>query len=242
MRQYMLVADGSGPYSYQEAIVAARMRGIGMPSSPTEAQMVEAGYSKVVEVEAPVGDVVIEISPVRNEEDGLWYQTYSVRSYTPEERQDIFDNAKTERLNSLNQMLADALSAGFRFKLMDGTEYSFSLESRPVLLLQEQATAVTADTDGTDDPTHRPFDRLVSPVTGENLVIKRAELLALARLISEYRRRVVYAMSLIQDQIYLVEGTDVSELPTLPPELQPWYAEGEIPEDPFAPPAEAPVE
>ena len=242
MRQYMLVADGSGPYSYQEAIIAARMRGIGMPSAPTEAQMVEAGYSKVVEVEPPQGDVVIEVNPVRNEEDGLWYQTYSVRDYTPQERQEIFDNAKSTLLNNLNQMLSNTLLAGFRFKLMDGTEYNFSLESRPVLLLQEQATAVTADADGTDDPSHRPFDRLVTPVSGENLVIKRAELLALARLISEYRRRVVYAMALLQDQIYLVEGNDVSELPTLPPELLPWYAEGETPEDPFAPPTEAPVE
>jgi len=242
MRQYMLVADGSGPYGYTEAIQLARLRGIGMPPTPTEPQMIEAGYSKVVEVEAPQGDVVIEIAPVRNEEDGLWYQTYSVRDYTPEERQDIFNNAKATRLNDLNQMLANTLQAGFKFKLMDGTEYNFSLESRPVLLLQEQSNAVTADADGTDDPTHRPFDRLVTPVSGENLVIKRAELLALARLISEYRRRLVYTVALIQDQIYLVEGTDVSELPVLPPELTPWYAEGEVPEDPFAPAPEEPVE
>jgi len=238
MRQYMLVADGSGPYGYTEAIQLARLRGLGMPTNPTEAIMIEAGYSKVVEVERPEGDVVVEIKPVQNEEDGLWYQTYSVRDYTPEERQDIFDNAKNTLLYDLDQLLANTLQAGFKFKLIDGTEYNFSLESRPVLLLQEQATAVMADADGTDDPTHRPFDRLVTPVSKENLVIKRAELLALARLISEYRRRVVYAMSQIQDAIYLVEGVDVSQLPVLPVELLPWYAEGEVPEDPFAQPAE----
>lgn len=68
-------------------------------------------YFKVYDSEAPVGDVVTEGSPVFNEEDGLWYKTWSVRDFSPEEVAENLNRAKEDhRVRAYQVFSADLLS------------------------------------------------------------------------------------------------------------------------------------
>lgn len=54
------------------------------------------GYFLVHDTPQPEGDVVIEGFPEYNEEEGLWYQTWTVRDFTEEEIAQNLVNAKNQ--------------------------------------------------------------------------------------------------------------------------------------------------
>lgn len=116
MREYMLVADGSGPYTYHEAIIAARRRGVGISSNPSEELMVDAGYTKVIQVERPEGDVVTKRA-VELREDGFYYRDWDVREFTEQELAQQFQQKKAQLQSDVNT-LRDA-------SMQKGTTYTF---------------------------------------------------------------------------------------------------------------------
>ena len=75
----------------------------------------------------PTGDVVTEGAPAKSDVDGKWYQTWVVRSYTPEELASILQNAKDNSRVQLDQLLVNALNAGFTYALDANTSFTVTL-------------------------------------------------------------------------------------------------------------------
>lgn len=89
------------------------------------------GYYKVHDVEIPTGDVVTEGFPVLNPDDDLYYKTWIVRDFTPEEVAANLAAAKQERKNLAYQQFSTDLCNGIT---VDGEVYV--VEPREVINLQ----------------------------------------------------------------------------------------------------------
>lgn len=67
-----------------------------------EESMYDFEYYMVRDVEIPTGDVVEEGQPVKSDEDGKWYKTWTSRDFTAEE---IAENLRQAKENAKNQAL-----------------------------------------------------------------------------------------------------------------------------------------
>lgn len=216
--QYMYVADGSGPYSKAEALAHARSRGLMMPSDPSDVVMGDAGFSRVVDVEPPTGDVVTQLPPVYNEEEQRWYQAWESRSYTQEEREEIFNSARTSRLLDLSTLLSSTLSGGFLFTFADGRVEIMGMSAATLFFLQDSYKYFKAlPATGSYDPIYT----VVKPQDGNDFTASKEDVIKLYEDLMDFRNRVVYAAVQLREQIMAVTGTDVSQLPVLPPTLEP---------------------
>ena len=70
---------------------------VSLPKEPDDATLNALGFAIVQPVERPAGDVVTEGKPEQRE-DGKWYQTWEVRSYTA-------DEIEKQRLASIPQSI-----------------------------------------------------------------------------------------------------------------------------------------
>lgn len=70
------------------------------------------GYCMVHDSEIPTGDVVTEGMPELNEEDDLWYKTWTARDFYPEEIAGNLARAKEEHRTRAYQQYTSDLSSG----------------------------------------------------------------------------------------------------------------------------------
>lgn len=216
--QYMYVADKSGPYSKAEALAHARSRGLMMPSDPSDVVMGDAGFSRVVEVEAPTGDVVTQLPPVYNEEEQRWYQAWDSRDYTQQEREDIFTSARNSRLLDLSNLLTSTMSAGMAFQFADDRVEIMGLSAATLFFLNDSYTYFKGlPATGEYDPIYT----VVKPQDGNDFTASKEDVVKLYEELMDFRKRVVYAAVQLREQILAVTGTDVSQLPMLPVTLEP---------------------
>lgn len=77
-----------------------------------ESGMREVGYFKVHDTEVPVGDVVIEGKPVYNEEDELWYKSWTARDFNEDELASNLARAKEDHRVRAYQVFSSDLAVG----------------------------------------------------------------------------------------------------------------------------------
>ena len=78
------------------------------------------GYFLVHDTPQPEGDVVIEGFPEYNEEEGLWYQTWTVRDFTEEEIAANLVTAKNQFQSDASFIYSNEIISGIR---VDGEMY-----------------------------------------------------------------------------------------------------------------------
>lgn len=76
--------------------------------------LIRFGYAPIIEVPAPVGDVVEETTPVK-EEDGKWYQTWSARDYSEEEKDDLLNQLVVTKLKEIEKAKDEELNLGISY-------------------------------------------------------------------------------------------------------------------------------
>lgn len=109
-----------------------------------ESGMREVGYFKVHDVEVPVGDVVLEGKPVYNEEDELWYKSWTARDFNAEELAENLSRSKEDHRSRAYQVFSSDLTSGIP---VDGDV--ISVEPREMINLDAIRAYATANPEET---------------------------------------------------------------------------------------------
>lgn len=107
--RYIKVATKAFPLSLD--FIRSENLSFSIPTPPTLEMVQELGYEPIHPTTEPIGDVVTEIEPVKNE-DGEYQQTFSVRAFTTAELQQRLDVTKTELLAVIDTLTIEALAKG----------------------------------------------------------------------------------------------------------------------------------
>ena len=74
---------------------------ISLPRNPSDETLAALGYARIHPTPRPSGDVVTQGQPEQRE-DGKWYQTWDVRSYTAEELAEQLERRRADKLRDIN--------------------------------------------------------------------------------------------------------------------------------------------
>lgn len=118
-----------------------------------EQWLVPFGYYPIYPVDRPAGDVVEETTPVFDEKEGHWMQTWTVRAFN--------DGENTQRLADAKQAAKDAAQSQYDTEMELGYPFNYKASaSAPVVVLHIQA--------GNEDRTNLRAAQILSQVAGGN--------------------------------------------------------------------------
>jgi hypothetical protein len=111
-----------------------------IPADPDDALLEELGYAKVLPSLRPEGDVVTEVAPILQEEEGIYIQSFEARSFTVQE---LAGRANTVREQKFFE--------GMEWEFVEGIDY---VQTRPqdminLLALKSRAQDRVAESDAT---------------------------------------------------------------------------------------------
>lgn len=153
------------------------------------------GYCMVHDSEVPTGDVVTEGMPELNEEDDLWYKTWTARDFSSEETAGNLANAKEDhRTRAYHQYTSDLQSG-----VVVG-EDTFSAEPRELLNLEASKAFAFANPES--DILIRKADYTVLTLPSADAVVKIDEIMAATGKIHQNLLaylKTVYATEVITD-------------------------------------------
>ena len=178
-----------------------------LPVTPTTEQLSDLGYEVVMDVEQPVGDVVIEGAPELI--DGVWYKTYTARPFNQQELDAQFNSAKQELyskiVNKTNAMLKTGIE--FDFGGEDGIQHIQLRDGDRANLAGLRIQADTRITNNNDSPF------IFRTLENNNIIMTPEEIVAMtdAALVGYYG--ILNEVWTLKDQVD--NATNISELPTI---------------------------
>ena len=98
MNRYVDISSG---LSADLAWIRLKHPNISIGRNPKNEALIALGFGVLKTTEMPTGDVVAEGAPEQRE-DGLWYQTWEVRDFTPEEQAKRIEQAKLDAISRIN--------------------------------------------------------------------------------------------------------------------------------------------
>lgn len=165
---YINVETGAYPLTLMDIRYAKPT--MSLPDDLDNELLSELGYARVKQTQRPVGDVVVEDTPIL-QPDGTYLQAFHTRPYTAGELAARANAARTERIK-----------AGFEYTVNAET-FIVQIEDRDfinLLLLKDEATDAPEDAEFTF--------RCKANV---NHTLTRSDVLALCKAAFEYRRSVL---------------------------------------------------
>lgn len=158
------------------------------------------GYCMVHDSETPVGDVVTEGPPEHNEEDDLWYKTWTARDFSNEETAGNLSQAKEDfRTRAYQQYTAD-LQFGVT---VDGD--TFSVEPRELLNLELSKAFAFANPES--DVLLRKSDYTILTLPSADAVVKIDEIMAATGKV--HQNLLAYVKTVYDTEVI----TDIPEVP-----------------------------
>lgn len=115
--EFIHVASGDQPLYLSQ--IRKREKEYSLPISPTVTQMSEIGYEVIQPTERPSGDVVTQGDAVL--ENGVWKQSWIVRSFTPEEIETNLNDKRTQHLHEIEVYRTRLLEKGVSYEFNEGT-------------------------------------------------------------------------------------------------------------------------
>ncbi|MED5253076.1 MAG: hypothetical protein VX811_13720 [Pseudomonadota bacterium] len=74
---------------------------VSLPRNPSDDTLAALGYARIHPTPRPTGDVVTQGHPEQRD-DGKWYQTWEVRSYTADELAEQLEHRRADKLREIN--------------------------------------------------------------------------------------------------------------------------------------------
>lgn len=205
------VADQQYPLNLYQ--VKQNHKNISIPKEPSVEQIQALGYAVVERVERPVGDVVTEGTPELVE--GVYKQTWVVRSFNTEELANQFNSKKQTAVNEIDRVRNRDLAKGFLHTFPDATQFHIQLRDGDRANLS--GLRIKADsliTQGVTDP-------VMSIMTYENV----AKALTPAQMVEATDAAFTGYMAIMEAAWLLkAQANDAkieAELPTIPETLVP---------------------
>ena len=159
------------------SIIRRENPNISLPRNPSDESLAALGYARIHSTPRPEGDVVTQGQPEQRE-DGKWYQTWEVRSYTAEELSKQLQQVKERRSQDMDNARDEAFKAGMPYAFSDGEDVVQTSPQDQVNLIGLANKAQRQISDG--DTTPIPF-RALSNVT-RMLTPAETDAMALAAL------------------------------------------------------------
>lgn len=103
----------TGEYPVFDGNIRRQNPNVSFGDTIPESMLPGLGYAKVESTELPAGDVVTEGKPVLV--DGTYFQTWEVREFTPDEKEDNLRSKKAEALAMLQSTTSRSLREGVLF-------------------------------------------------------------------------------------------------------------------------------
>lgn len=126
------------------------------PSQPDSETLSMFERVLIQPTEPPEGDVVTQGQP--EEIEGVWYQTWISRDFTPEELDEQLDQRKQGRLSELDALRDAAFAAGMPYQFSDGDDVVQTRQQDQINLMGLAAKAQRQLVEG--DDTLLPFRAL----------------------------------------------------------------------------------
>lgn len=155
------VSDGKYPMYMPQVRASTTQTSFPMP---IKAYMLEPfGYMPVYEGAYPEGDVVTEVAPHFNEEEGKWYKTWEVRDFTEEEIETNLRNKKEDLYNQADYVLTADIYNGISYSFGGKDYIADVLPEKLTVLLSIKSLAKDSAEDTTFDYSFK--DRTVVTFT-----------------------------------------------------------------------------
>lgn len=206
-----LIKIETGEYPVYLSKVRRDNPNVSLPIEPSEELMLNLGYAVVTQVTRPEGDVVVEGTPQLIE--GVYTQSWNVRSFTEEELVQQLDQKKQQLNRSVMQMRDKELEEGFEHITDSGAVFGVQtrLEDRlNMLYLNMNAERLVAAGDSTLQE-FRSTENITHLLTPNEMVAMTTEALG-------FYKRILGASWVLKDLIDAAKT--VAELPILPEKLE----------------------
>ena len=187
--------------------IRRQLQNVSLPNTPTVEQLSSRGYEVVQDTTKPVGDVVTEGQPTLI--DGVWYRTYTARSYTQAELDSQLTTKKQELYTKIVNKTTSLLETGVEFDFggENGTQHIQLRDGDRANLagLRIQAENRIAASD------NNPF--IFRTLENNNIVMSPEEIIVMtdAALVGYYG--ILNQIWTLKDQVD--NATTVAELPTI---------------------------
>jgi len=207
-----LIAVDTGDWPLYLATVRSRLQDISLPRLPTEEQLAAVGYAVVVPTEKPTGDVVTEAPPI--EENGKWYQSWTVRPYTQEELDAQLAEKKTSLLVDVQTLRTMTLEKGIPvdFGGTDGVQHVQLRDG-------DRANLTSLNNRAKDWIADGNVQQLAFITEEDNAVtITTEQALALTNAAYDKYVEIIFHLNDLKKQV--ISATELSALPTIPSEIE----------------------